>query len=64
MLEDENKKINLIKAPLKKSDIKERGINAKKKKSINNILWFKDEIEKNKKKIPKELKIKRKKEQI
>jgi hypothetical protein len=42
MLEDENKKINLIKAPLKKSDIKERGINAKKKKSINNILLFKD----------------------
>jgi hypothetical protein len=36
----------------------------RKKKSINNILWFKDEIEKNKKKIPKELKIKRKKEQI
>jgi hypothetical protein len=27
------KKINLIKAPLKKSDIKERGINAKKKKA-------------------------------
>jgi len=44
----------LIKAPLKKkqSDIKERGINAKKK--INNIHWFKGEILK--KKYTKELK--------
>jgi hypothetical protein len=34
------------------------------KKNVNNIHWFKGEVEKNKIKIPKELKIKRKKEQI